>query len=119
VVRESSGVQPHTTRASWWLSLLLAFVVACLIAGLRAPDRITHPQFWAEDAFVFYADAEFGGSQALLRPGEPGVVSCGGQSRVGRWAAWSRREALTVVAPLVQEPTPPESELRLITTATT
>jgi len=50
--------QAQLTLGKQALAFLLAFVV--LVA--RRPDAVLHPQFWAEDGRIFYADAyNFGG----------------------------------------------------------
>jgi hypothetical protein len=45
--------------------VLLATIV---VLGLRQPQQLLTPQFWAEDAAIFYPEAEFVGAGALLRP---------------------------------------------------
>jgi hypothetical protein len=47
-----------------WLTLAIAF----LIVVSRRPDALFHPQFWAEDGAVWYADAYNKGIGTLLRP---------------------------------------------------
>ena len=45
--------------------VLLAIVLALT---LRQPDKVLYPQFWAEDASIFYVDAERVGVGSLVRP---------------------------------------------------
>ena len=44
-------------RARLWRLFLLLVTVVAMIA-LRQPDKLTYPQFWAEDGAVFYLQAE-------------------------------------------------------------
>ena len=45
-----------------------AFLVACAVLISRRPDAILHPQFWAEDGHVWFAEAyNLGWGHALLR----------------------------------------------------
>jgi hypothetical protein len=46
----------------------VAFLVACAVLISRRPDAILHPQFWAEDGHVWFAEAyNLGWGHALLR----------------------------------------------------
>jgi hypothetical protein len=55
-------------RLSWRLYVLV-FIDAFAIIILRRPDAIFHPQFWAEDGFVWYANAyNLGGIHSLFLP---------------------------------------------------
>jgi hypothetical protein len=49
-------------RRYWWVLLVLVVLAA------RRPDAFANPQFWAEDAVVFHADAEIHGLGSLSRP---------------------------------------------------
>jgi hypothetical protein len=50
-----------------WRLLLLLVAVVVMIA-LRQPDKLTYPQFWAEDAAVFYLQAENDGLGSFGTP---------------------------------------------------
>jgi hypothetical protein len=52
-----------------WCLYVLVFIDAFAIIILRRPDAILHPQFWAEDGFVWYANAyNLGGIRSLFLP---------------------------------------------------
>jgi hypothetical protein len=52
---------------SWW-QLTAAVLVACLMFAAQRPDAFFHPQFWAEDGRVFFAEAyNYGWWPALFR----------------------------------------------------
>ena len=51
-----------------WLLLSLAILLTAAVLASRRPDKVAYPQFWAEDAMVFYADAELFGFHSLVRP---------------------------------------------------
>jgi hypothetical protein len=53
-------------RRHWRAVLLLLLVVGVLVA--RRPGQLVFPQFWAEDAALFYVDAEMYGTASLWRP---------------------------------------------------
>jgi len=47
--------------------LILILAAAFLVLFLRRPDAILHPQFWAEDGRIWFADAyNFGGFKSLF-----------------------------------------------------
>jgi hypothetical protein len=50
------------------LLFVLCLALTALVCALRRPDKVTRPQFWAEDAIVFYTGAETGGLHSLLVP---------------------------------------------------
>lgn len=50
------------------LAPALIVVAAVLIAFSHQPDRILHPQFWAEDGAVWFANAHELGTRALIVP---------------------------------------------------
>ncbi|HEX6492672.1 MAG TPA: hypothetical protein VF112_04115, partial [Candidatus Dormibacteraeota bacterium] len=52
-----------------WLAIAGYVLLAAGILVARRPDAVTHPQFWAEDGTVYYADAYNRGASALLSPG--------------------------------------------------
>ena len=49
-------------RGGWWLPVVLLVIVA------RKPDGVLNPQFWAEDAVVFHAEAEQVGWRSVAVP---------------------------------------------------
>ncbi len=53
-------------RAALRALLLLLSLLA--VMSLRQPDKLRHPQFWAEDGPVFYLEAEHHGAASLIRP---------------------------------------------------
>ncbi|HTV03571.1 MAG TPA: hypothetical protein VMF13_23665 [Luteitalea sp.] len=53
------------TRLVRLLLLLLAVIV---VIALRQTDKLVYPQFWAEDAVVFYLEAEHQGAASLVVP---------------------------------------------------
>lgn len=57
-----------STGLRWVVRLLLLMALATSVLALRRVDSFLYPQFWAEDAFVFYVDAEILGWPSLLRP---------------------------------------------------
>ena len=50
----------------WRLAVLLLVVLVCI--ALRQPDKLIYPQFWAEDAAIFYLQAELQGLHSLAVP---------------------------------------------------
>jgi hypothetical protein len=46
--------QSRQAEAAW---VVVAFLAAIAVLVTRRPDAILHPQFWAEDGTVFYAQA--------------------------------------------------------------
>jgi len=60
-------IKPRTT-VSWKLHVFL-FCIAFIIIVSRRPDALFHPQFWAEDGAVFYANAyNLGAIRSLFLP---------------------------------------------------
>jgi hypothetical protein len=53
-----------TAEAPRWPWILLSG----LVAFARKPDALLHPQFWAEDALIFHAQAEASGWSSLFIP---------------------------------------------------
>ncbi len=51
-----------------WRRLALVLTATILILALRQPDKLLFPQFWAEDAPIFYAEAARSGVGSLARP---------------------------------------------------
>ncbi len=52
-----------------WKLQLIVFLFAALLVVARRPDVITHPQFFAEDGTIFYADAyKLGWLHSLFLP---------------------------------------------------
>ncbi|BCS34308.1 hypothetical protein TBR22_A35380 [Luteitalea sp. TBR-22] len=60
------------------LRFLLLLIVVAAVIGLRQPDKVLYPQFWAEDASIFYLEAEHLGTDSLWHPYN------------GYWHAYSR-----------------------------
>lgn len=59
---------PTTSAAALWLQVSV-FLAAVLIVISRRPDAVFHPQFWAEDGAVWFAQAHsLGAWRALLQP---------------------------------------------------
>ena len=48
--------------------ILLWFVLSTLLLVLKSPDALQLPQFWAEDATVFFADQLHGSWPQVLHP---------------------------------------------------
>jgi hypothetical protein len=56
------------TPPSWRAWLATALVLTAVVTMVRAPDRLGAPQFWAEDAAVFFTQAELDGARSIIRP---------------------------------------------------
>lgn len=64
----STAVGSTPRRESPVELLALAFLLTVVVMFVRVPDRIAHPQLWAEDAAVFYIEAEVEGWSSLALP---------------------------------------------------
>ncbi len=53
-------------RPRLWLAT--ALVLTAVLSVVRAPDRLSSPQFWAEDAAVFFIQAEVNGAGSIAAP---------------------------------------------------
>ena len=64
--QNTSEAAPELTLKLWQHSL--TFALAFILFATRRPDAILHPQFWAEDGHVWFADAyNLGWWNALFR----------------------------------------------------
>jgi hypothetical protein len=55
-------------RHPWWNQRLAVLVAAALVLFLRKTDSFLNPQFWAEDYWPFFADAELHGASVIFAP---------------------------------------------------
>jgi hypothetical protein len=77
------------------LFALALFAVAVLLLFLKSPDAILHPQFWAEDGFIFFA-------QQLTVPWPLVFTPYSGYLHaIPRIVAWGASWFSPVIAPLV------------------
>lgn len=65
-VSRVAGVEETGVRA---LAICLYLALAAGILVARRPDAVMHPQFWAEDGLVFFAQAYDRGAATVLSPG--------------------------------------------------
>lgn len=59
---------PDRVMGSFRVSVAVALALTALVSLLRAPERLAHPQFWAEDAAVFFIEAEVDGAASIASP---------------------------------------------------
>lgn len=62
-----AGAEDWLARRNW-AAWFLVFTASALVLALRAPDSLVHPQFWAEDGSVFFADQLHHGAPRLFLP---------------------------------------------------
>lgn len=55
--RLNPSIQTKAAEGLGWRMQLLLFVIAALLVISRRPDVVTHPQFFAEDGAVWFAEA--------------------------------------------------------------
>jgi hypothetical protein len=67
---ESATLWNHemAERHPWWNQRLGVLAVAALVLFLRKTDSFVNPQFWAEDYWPFFADAELHGASVICAP---------------------------------------------------
>lgn len=58
----------NATIASFGVKVITSLALTLIAALVRTPDRLSTPQFWAEDAAVFYIEAEVDASRSIAMP---------------------------------------------------